>query len=473
MKTRIGTFLLLTIAFSASRAWSQSDSSGQSSSAPTGTDPRVPYVMQDTPQDTTAGTPGPKVAYTYPDSASPMSFLSEAAENSSITLGIGAGLTYTSNLGASTVAGNTSGLLYQVRPSIKLQEFRPKLSMMIRYAGGVQDRAYFGNASSYNNQRVIFSHNAGADILWQLTQRWQMHVYDQYVHSADPFDSYVTTSGIPTQSNPNPVTYAPLAVYSQNMGLLSLTNQLTRHDTLTFTGTEDFRRTSNSGSFSNPFQNMISYGGRGDYAHQVSARLTLGAGYEFDSYDFGHGIQRSGVQTIKLSTSYLITRNTNFSVWVGPEYSSIKNIVHIFFFTETLHDSQWNISGGASFGWRGIHNAVRASFNHQVSAGSFLLGTSNVYETRADYSRVLSPRWNFNSGFEYFNNVSVSLTKRTLEEIIFDAYLRREFRRSLSADLRYAYIHQNQQHIYAGRPSFSNSQIGFNIQYNWNHPLGR
>jgi hypothetical protein len=402
-----------------------------------------------------------------------MTFLSDATENSSITLGIGGGATYISSVSAFAAQSSTSGILYQVRPSIKLQQFRPKLSWMIKYSGGLQDRHYFGNSSSLYSSQVTMGHNAGADILWQLAPRWQMHVYDQYLYSADPFESYATTSGIPTQSNPNPVTYAPLAVYSQNMGLLSLTNQLTSHDTITYTGTEMFRRVNNYGGFVSPFQDMISYGGRADYSHQLSARLSLGGGYEFDSYDFGHGIQRSGVQTIKMSGEYLIKPGMTISVWLGPEYTGVKSVVQILFFTETLHQSQWNVSGGANFGWRGTRNAFRASFNHQVSSGSYLLGTSSVYEVRADYSRVLSPRWNLLTGFQYLNDVSISFSKRTLDNIIGNATLTRQLGRSLSADLRYAYLHQSQQNILSARPTYNTNQVGVTIQYNWNHPLGR
>jgi hypothetical protein len=315
MKTRISGLILLTLALSGVHAWSQTDSLGQSTDT----------SGQST--DTQTTTVGPKPAYTYPDAASPMSFVSDAAENSSITLGIGGGATYITNVSAFSSGSNTSGILYQVRPSIKLQQFRPKLSMMVKYTGGLQARSYFGNASSLYNSQVTLGQNAAADILWQFAPRWQMHIYDQYLHSADPFESYLTNSGIPTLSNPNPVTYAPLAVYSQNMGLLSLTNQLTGHDTLTYTGTENFRRINSYGSFTSPFQNLVSYGGRADYSHQVTARLTLGAGYEFDSYDFGHGLQRSGVQTIRFSTSYLLKPNMTISVWVGPEYSAVKSLV--------------------------------------------------------------------------------------------------------------------------------------------------
>ena len=100
-------------------------------------------------------------------------------------------------------------------------------------------------------------------------------------------------------NNPNPVTYYPLTQFTQNTGLLTLTDQLTKVDTLSFTGTSNLRRTSTYNLVTRvPFYNLVSYGGRASYSHKLSPRLSLGAGYDFNSLDFGRGEQRSGVQTI-------------------------------------------------------------------------------------------------------------------------------------------------------------------------------
>jgi hypothetical protein len=309
--------------------------------------------------------------------------------------------------------------------------------------------------------------------LWQFAPHWQLHANDMYIYSADPFDSYLGTPGIPTLNNPNPSSFFPTSVANENFALLALTNQLTAHDTLTFTGTENFRRSSYYNTFVVPFQNMVSYGGRFDYSHQLSARLSLGGGYEFDSYDFGHGVQRSGVQNIKASAQYLIKPNMSISVWIGPEYTAVKNLVQFFIFTETIHTSQWNASGGANFAWQGLHNTFRSSFSHQVSNGSVLLGTTSVYSGSVNYARVLSPRLTLGAGAQYFNNNSISVSHRTFEETLVNASLTRQLTHAVNASLQYAFVHETQQHIFIGKPTYIDNQIGFNIQYNWTHPLGQ
>jgi hypothetical protein len=170
---------------------------------------------------------------------------------------------------------------------------------------------------------------------------------------------------------------------------------------------------------------------------------------------------------------YLIQPHMTISVWVGPEYTAVKNIVQIFIFTEVVHESQWNVASGANFGWQGLHNTFRATYSHQVSNGSVLLGTTSVYQGGLDYSRILNSRWTFAGSLQYFNNNSISLSRRTFEETIGTATLNRKLSPSLTAYLQYAFVHETQQHIFVGKPTFVNNQIGFNIQYNWIHPLGQ
>src|SRR5664279_2650537 len=85
--------------------------------------------------------PGPKPAYTYPDAAPSLDFLSQSLENSSITLGIGAGFSYDSN-SYPLSHGNQNFWLFHVTPDIKIQQFLPRLSWNLSYAGGYQTYSY-------------------------------------------------------------------------------------------------------------------------------------------------------------------------------------------------------------------------------------------------------------------------------------------------------------------------------------------
>jgi hypothetical protein len=402
-----------------------------------------------------------------------LDFISQAAENSALTLGVSGGIGYFGNIGRDTNSSNQNRVLLQVRPSIKIEQYRPKLVWYFSYAGGLQSYTEGGN-SGYSN---IFGQAATADILWQFAKHWQMHADDQFIYSANPFDSYITHQGSPTVNNPAPETYFPLSRYTRNSGLLEITDQLTLHDTLDFSGTSYLRRTSSSDLTTVPFFNLISYGGRASYNHQLSPRWTLGAGYNYNSLDFGHGLQRTGVQTLMLSGQYLIQPHMVISIWVGPEYSSTKSVVAIpllgFTFYQIFHTSLWSTAGGATFGWQGIRNSFRADFSRQVSDGGGILATTQMLRTGAQFRRQLRPRWAVDLGVTYWKDTSITVSSRKFSYTVANVSLTHEISRSLNASLQYAYGHERQQNIVVGAPSYNDNRIQFNIDYNWHHPLGR
>ncbi len=212
MIRRFGPFLLILGILCATCASAQTDTGTPDTGAPT--------------------QPGPKPAYTYPDTTPSLDFLSQSIENSSITLGIGGGFSYDSNANTTGIANySQSWWLFNVRPSIAIQQFRPRLTWNVGYSGGYQYYTQVTGAPSNNNR---FSQVASAGFLWQIAKHWQLQGSDNYSYSANPFDSYLTTIGTPTMNNPNPVTYYPLTQFTQNTGLLTLTDQLTKVDTLIF-----------------------------------------------------------------------------------------------------------------------------------------------------------------------------------------------------------------------------------------------
>src|SRR5208283_3831195 len=269
-------------------------------------------------QDTGAPTqPGPKPAFTYPDATPSLDFLNQSIENSSITLGIGSGFAYTSYGYGGVGHGSSGSWLYDVYPSVKIQQFRPKLSWNVGYTPGFQWYDYPSSVNSTSSTR--FSQRLSAGFLGQLARRWQLQGSEFFTHTADPFVSYGPQPGTPTLNNPNPISYTPLTQYTINLATLTLTDQLTKVDTLAFTGTENLRNTSTYNLVTSvPFYNLVSYGGRASYSHNLSPRLTLGGDYAYNSLDFGRGQQRAGIQTMSFTADYLIRPNMSISGWIGP-----------------------------------------------------------------------------------------------------------------------------------------------------------
>ena len=277
MTRRIVPLLMVVGMLCCSCAWAQTDTG-------TATDTTTPVQ------------PGPQPAYTYPDTTPSLDFLTGSIENSSITIGLHGGFAFDSN-GYPNTNGSEQRWLTNLGASIRLQQFLPKFSWNLAYSGGLQ--LYNQLSGPSNGGTNTYAQTASAGFIWQISPHWQLLANDHFVDSADPFDSFLTIPGAPTANNPNAVAYYPLTSFLQNSGMITLTNQLTKRDTLSFTGTTNLRRTSSySLATSVPFYNLISYGGRFNYAHQVSARLSLGGGYDYNSLDFGKGQQRSGIHTI-------------------------------------------------------------------------------------------------------------------------------------------------------------------------------
>ena len=460
MTRQIGLLLLAVGMLWGTCVWAQNDTGAPDNAAPT--------------------QPGPKPQFSYPDATPSLDFVNGAVENSSITLGIGGGFSYISNAYRYTGSPTNHNLdrwLFIVTPSIRIQQFRPKLSWNVGYSGGLQTYDYLGSGNTSTNSNY-FSQTANAGFLWQMAPHWQMQGSEQFVHSANPFDSYLTQAGTPTQNNPNPVSYYPLTTFTLNQAFLTISNQLTKLDTLTITGTENLRQTDTYNLLSLPFYNLISYGGSFNYSHRFSPRLSLGGGYNYNSEDFGHGQQRSGIQTMQFTADYSIRPNVSITGWIGPEYTSTKSVVgipvlgQIFYITQ--HNSAWSTALGMNFAWQGLRNSFRAGYTRQVSDGGGIIATAQVNSVNASYRRMMTAKLDLLAGLQYFHDVSTTVSSRSYDQITPNAGLTYKLAKSLSATFRYSYIHQAQSNTFlTGSATYNDNNVGVLLNYTWSHPLGR
>ena len=423
-----------------------------------------------TPGDQASGGPAP--TYVHPETLPSLDFLSQAMETSGLKIGVLGGASYDSAGGAfSPDYGSVTRLT--VGPTLELLQIRPKLQWRFDYRGLLTDYTSGQESNLYANY-------ATADILYQLAPHWQIHANDRFTYSNDPFGAIGVSAGPPSANDPNPTAYYQSATTTQNYGVLDLTNQLTAHDTLTFSGTESFRRYSNqSQSINSTFfaENLVSYGGRANYSHNFSSRLALGGGYNYTSLDFGHGQQRSGVQNIQFTVDYQISPSMTVSGWIGPQYTTTKNIILLFnIFPVVVHEAQWSTAGGGTFGWKGLRNSFRAGYSQQVTDGGGIIGTTQLKMVNADFRRQLAPRWDLTFAELYGHNVSVSqlisANKRRFDSTITTVTLNWKMTPEFSARFFYAYLYETQQNIYL-YPTYSDNRVGITLQYIWGHSLGR
>jgi hypothetical protein len=483
MKRQLGLFLAVFAVLLVPHAWSQSGSdqsqTGSTDQSPTGSPDQS---TAGSPDQSTTGSPdqspsstGPQVAYTHPEQLPPLTMLNEVTANTGIRLNMTTGLleNYTSYAGSSNPYWQTFGT---IGGGVHITQIRPTLLWDVAYNGGVSLSALtLPGTSSY----TTLNQSARADILWQFAKRWQLAVQDRYFYTNDPFAPYLTQNGVPTFNDPNPVVYIPQAITETNVGSVTLTDQMTQHDSLSFNGGESFQRFINS-SLSG--DNSYSYSGGVNYQHMFSPRFSAGGGYSFTAVDYGHGLSRSGIQTISGFASYQLTPTMNISGFIGPEYTASKDIVPTFCFPgfgcfgyHATYTAQWSLGEGATYGWSERRNALRVGFRHQISNGGGFIGTVRLYQLTAGYRRTLTPHWNLFTGFSYNNSLSITQYNPNgfLNGVQATVNLNRNISQAWNATIYYAAIHQSYRYSAPQSATVGTNGVGITLQYSWGHSLGR
>ena len=489
MKRPIGLFLVAFAVLLVPHAWSQTggDQSQSSSGGQSQTGTTDQTQGGSTDQSQTGSTDesqtgpadqqstGPQVAYTHPEQLPPLTMLNEVTANTGIRLNMTTGFSELHN----SYAGSAQSYWQSfgtVGGGVHITQIRPTLVWDVAYNGGVSLSALtLPGASSY----TTLNQNARANILWQFAKRWQLVVQDRYFYTNDPFTPYLTEDRVPTFNDPNPVIYIPQSTTETNVGSVAVTYQMTLHDSLSFTGGENFQRFVNSALSAN---DSYSYSGGANYQHLFSARLAAGGGYSFTAIDYGHGLSRSGIQGITGFASYQLSPNMYVSGFFGPEYTASKDIVPTFCFPgfgcfgyHAVYQSEWSLAEGGTFGWSGTRDAVRLGFRHQVSNGGGFIGTVELYQVTAGYRRALTPLWNLFAGFSYNNSTSITQFNPGgfLNGVQATVNFSRRISQSWNATVYYAAIHQSYKYSLPQSTTVGTNGVGFTLQYSWGHSLGR
>ena len=413
---------------------------------------------------------GPQPVFTHPEDSPPLALLDEVTSHNYVKFGMGATLGYDTNAAVFSPQ-SYSQVLGILSPSVLLTQTHPKFTWNVGATGGL-------TMSSVPGYYTTTNPSAAGGFLYQISQRWQLQVSDNYLYTSDPFQQYSFYKGTPSYNQPNPSVYAPLTTSESNYAVADLTYEIGAHDSVTFTGTENFIRYLHSTY--TPY-NLYSYGGVAQYQHVFSARFSAGGGYGFTALDFGHGQSRSGIQLFQAFATYVIAQNMTVTGWIGPEYTSTKNKIPIFCtpsgcFIEVFHNNSWDTAYGGNFSWRGQRQAAVISFSKSISDGGILFGIVQLYQVKSNYVRQINPRWTGNVSILYGNNTgySTSLHAQHLDSFTGYAGLTRQLTPSLSANVQYIYFYESQKNLIgAAVPKWIDNRFQITLQYNWGHSLGR
>ena len=241
-----------------------------------------------------------------------------------------------------------------------------------------------------------------------------MHAHDSYSYTADPFESFRYDHRYATIQRSQSHRLRTTGDTRAKPGIAGFDRSVSQCTTaLPSRGTEYFRRYENTTSTA---YNSFGYSGRASYQHQFSARLSAGGGYIFPGLGFRTGCialrnsDDSGLCQLSAESEHVRYRLDWSRVHRDQEHRSPTFCFPGFgcFGYHAEHQADWDVAGGATFGWSGVHNALRGGFSKSVTDGGGILGTVRLYLLNASYRRQMSPRWSLSSGVLYGNNLSVS-----------------------------------------------------------------
>ena len=153
------------------------------------------------------------------------------------------------------------------------------------------------------------------------------------------------------------------------------------------------------------------------YQHDFSREALGGRRLQLYRSGFRTWSSRSGIQTITGFVSYQLSPSMYVTGWVGPEYTANKDIVPTFCFPgfgcfgyHAVHQAEWNVAEGATFGWsEHAERGCASGFRHQVSDGGGLLGTVQLYQVTADLPAATDASAGISAaGISYNNSLSIS-----------------------------------------------------------------
>ena len=440
---------------------SQSGSSGVSSGSLT--DPNGP-------DDSTNS--GPQSTFNHPEQLPPLSMINEVTHNTGVALSLSTGSLsdYVKGYNGQQSYWQNIGMW---AGGINFAQIRPTSIVQFGYSGGVNLSSL--SVGAYSNYTTL-AQSGNARILWNFANRWQVRIKDNYLYTDNPFEPFLTYVSEPTPNQPNPSLYFPAAVIEQNTGSIDLSYRLSAHDSFTMNGSESFQ---NYIRGTTGLWNSYTWGGGAFYQHVFNPHFSAGAGYNFSALDFGHGQSRSGVSMVEGFLSYKFNSSLLVSGWVGPEYTTTKDLIPVFCsqygcLIEEQHASQWDVAEGGSVSYNKSGNSIRLQTSHRVTDGGGVLGAINLYQVTLAYARPLSRVWEFSSAIMYLSSVSISHIRAnqywdaTQGTINFS----RRFGESWNGTVYLLFINQS-QNFYGTPGTTSTAGLGVALRYVWGHSLGR
>ena len=288
--------------------------------------------------------------------------------------------------------------------------------LAINYSGG---GAFSTDSAAGNSgfQQLAFAESFKLD-------RWIIQIVDEFSQLPQSGFGFGVGTGlgipgvggslgptIPTVGNnysPNQTIFSGFGPRYSNAAVAEATYQLTRRSSITASGSYGILHFVDAGNI-----DTDSLFGSLGYNYQLSHKDSIGVFYEFSSYHFPGNPQAYGVQTASAAYSRKITGRLAFSLYGGPQFTSLRVPVG-------TTSSTVNGYASAFLNYAFENGGISGRYVHGISGGSGVLTGSIVDEVSFSASRRLSRQWLASVHVGYAHNRSVINSTGTVSNPSYD-----------------------------------------------------
>jgi len=290
-----------------------------------------------------------------------------------------------------------------VTGNISLLEAWSRSQLAINYSGG---GALSTDGAAGNNgfQQLAFAESFKLD-------RWIIQIVDEFSQLPQSGFGFgvgaglgipgvggslgPTIPGVGNNYSPNQSIFSGFGPRYSNAAVAEATYQLTRRSSITASGSYGILHFVDSGNIDT--NSLFSSLG---FNYQLSRKDSIGFFYEFSSFHFPGNPQAYGVQTASAAYSRKITGRIAFSLYGGPQFTSLRVPVG-------TSSSTTNGYASAFLNYAFANGGIGGRYVHGISGGSGVFTGSILDEVGFTVFRRLTRQWSASAHAGYAHNRNV------------------------------------------------------------------
>jgi len=399
-----------------------------------------------------------------------LSYAGTPAPRNILSLGFSSGSSYDDN-----IFGNNQNRVGDVDflfgPSLSLHRDGRLLSLALSY------QPYFRIYRRTSEPNAV-DQTLALDVAYQATSRFSLRGRGSAYYTTGLFQPSQNVEFVPGLGSPsslNNTLYTPITRQLSWSSRIDATYQVRVHDSVgLFVGDSRLNFTQQASS-AGYLQNTEERQAGLLYEHRLSPHTTVGTNYLFEDIRFGSD-SRTLVHSAFLSYSQQVSRSLTVSVFGGPQYSRLHEVVIFpvgpFRFQVPIFQVGWNWALGGTLTKRLDKTVLQLNAQRQVSNGGGFIGAVVGTSVGASVRRRLPARWDAILSGGYAKNVSLTSGSYASEFHSETAGLgfERSFTERLSFRLGYDYFRQRGSGQLPFFASFDRNLWSAQLSYQF-HPI--